>query len=41
MADDAKFAAEEAAYICRHLVPDLDIDSIRARAKETFDPEKG
>lgn len=40
-ANAAKAATEEAEYICRQLAPDLDIDSIRARAKETFNLEKG
>ena len=39
MANVAKFAAEEAAYICRNF--GLDVEGIRAKAQETFEFEKG
>lgn len=41
VANAAKFAAEEAEVICRHLIPGLDIESVKKRAKETFELEKG
>lgn len=41
MANVAKFAAEEAEVICRHLIPGLDLESVKKRAKETFELEKG
>lgn len=40
-ANAAKAATEEAEYICRQLAPDLDIDSIRAKARESFELGKG
>ncbi|WP_302349143.1 hypothetical protein [Megasphaera sp.] len=39
VANAAKFAAEEAAYICRNFR--LDVEGIRAKAQETFELEKG
>ena len=39
VAHAAKFAAEEAAYICRNF--GLDVEGIRAKAQETFEFEKG
>lgn len=41
VAHAAKFAAEEMEVICRHLIPDLDIENVKKRAKETFELEKG
>ena len=41
MANGAEFAAEEAEVICRHLIPGLDLASVKKRAKETFELEKG
>ena len=39
VAHAAKFAAEEAAYICRNF--GLEVEGIRAKAQETFEFEKG
>ena len=39
LAHAAKFAAEEAAYICRNF--GLDVEGIRAKAQENFEFEKG
>ncbi|WP_370836182.1 hypothetical protein [Megasphaera sp.] len=41
MAQVSEFAAEEAEVICRHLIPGLDVESVKKRAKETFELEKG
>lgn len=41
IANVAKFAAEEAEVICRHLIPGLDLESVKKRAKEAFELEKG